>query len=73
MKLIVGGSVINGATPSSYIYILGVLAKTKMKAYTKLTVVMCCQIVARKFVAPSSGDFWAQPAPWYVCGQNQEF
>ena len=27
---------------------LGFLAKTKMKAYTKLTFVMCCQIVARK-------------------------
>ena len=36
---------------------MGILVKTKMKAYTKLTVVMCCQIVARKSVAPSSGDF----------------
>ena len=42
---------------------LGFLGKTKMKAYTKLTVVMCCQIVARKSVAPSSGDFWWRPAP----------
>ena len=32
---------------------MGFLAKTKMKAYTKLTVVMCCQIVAKKSVAPS--------------------
>ena len=32
--------------------ILGFLAKTIMKAYTKLTVVMCCQIVARKSVVP---------------------
>ena len=29
---------------------LGFLVKTKMKAYKKLTVVMCCQIVARKSV-----------------------
>ena len=28
-----------------------------MKAYTKLTVLMCCQIVKRKSIAPSSGDF----------------
>ena len=28
-----------------------------MKAYAQLTVVMCCQIVAWKSVAPSSGDF----------------
>ena len=27
---------------------MGFLAKTKMKAYTKLTVIMCCQIIARK-------------------------
>ena len=33
---------------------LGFLGKTKMKAYTKLTVVVCCQIVARKSVAPPS-------------------
>ena len=48
----------------------GFLVKTKMKAYTKLTAVMCCQIVA---VAPSSGDFRPQPAKRYVCGQDQEF
>ena len=35
---------------------MGFLGKSKMKAYTKLTVVMCCQIVDRKSVAPSSGD-----------------
>ena len=52
---------------------LGFLGKTKMKAYTKLTVVMCCQIVARKSVAPSSGDFRRRPAPRYACGQDQEF
>ena len=44
-----------------------------MKAYVKLTVVMCCQIFARKSVAPSSGNFWRQPAPRYICGQDQEF
>ena len=36
----------------------GGLVKTKMKADTKLTVVMCCQILARKSVASSSGIFW---------------
>ena len=35
---------------------LGFLVKTKIKAYKKMTVVMRCQIVARKSVAPSSGD-----------------
>ena len=52
---------------------LGLLVKTKMKAYAKLTVVMCCQIVTRKSVATSSGDFWRRPAPRYACGQDQEF
>ena len=42
---------------------LGFLVKTQMKAYKKLTVVMCCQIVARKSVAPSSGDFWRRSVP----------
>ena len=51
---------------------LGFLSKNKMKAYTKLTVVMCCQIVDRKSVAPSSGDFRRRPAPRYACGQDQE-
>ena len=50
--------------------VLGFLVKTKMKAYTKLTVVMCCQIGARK---PSSGDFPQRSAPRYTCGQDQEF
>ena len=43
------------------------------KGYTKLTVIMCCQIVAKKSVAPSSGDFRRRLAPRYVCGQDQEF
>ena len=38
-----------------------------MKAYTKLTVVMCCQSVA-----PSSGNFRWRPAPLYVCGQDKK-
>ena len=42
---------------------LGFLVKIKMKAYGKLTVVMCCQVVARKSVAPSSSDFRRQSAP----------
>ena len=29
--------------------------------------------IARKSVAPSSGDFWRQPATRYACGQEQEF
>ena len=52
---------------------MGFLVKTKMKAYAKLTVVMCCQIVARKSVAPFpaiSGDFQRRPAPRYACGQG---
>ena len=40
---------------------MGFLGKTKIKAYTKLTVVRRCQIVARKSVAPSNGDFQRQP------------
>ena len=36
---------------------MGFLEKTKIKAYTKLTVVMCCQIFYRKSVAPSSAIF----------------
>ena len=52
--------------------IVGFLVKTKIKAHTKLTVVMCCQIVTRKSVAPSSGDFRQRPAPRYACGQDQE-
>ena len=50
---------------------LGLLVKSKMN--TKLTVVMCCQILVRKSVAPSSGDFRQRPAPRYSCGQDQEF
>ena len=52
---------------------LDLLVKTKMKAYTKLTVVMCCPIIARKFEVPSSGNFRRRPTLRYVCGQDQEF
>ena len=31
-----------------------------------------CQIVARKSVVPSSGNFRRQPALRYICGQDQE-
>ena len=41
---------------------MGFLVKTKMKDYTKLTVVLYCQIVASKSVAPSSGD-WCSGTP----------
>ena len=37
--------------------IFGLLGKTKVKAYTKLTVVMCCKIFDRKSLSPSSGNF----------------
>ena len=43
-----------------------------MKAYTKLTVVMCCQIVARKSLAPSSGNFRRRSATQFACGQDLE-
>ena len=43
------------------------------KAYTELTVVMCCRIICRMSVAPSSGNFQRRPAMWYACGQDQEF
>ena len=53
--------------------IFGLTGQNKMKAYIKLTVVMRCQIVARKSVAPSSSNLWWRPAPRYACGQDQEF
>ena len=37
--------------------IFGLPGQKKIKAYTKLAVVMCCQILDRKSVAQSSGDF----------------
>ena len=41
----------------------GFLGKTKIKADTKLIVVLCCQIFDRKSVAPSSGNLGWRPAP----------
>ena len=35
----------------------GLLVKTKMKADTKLTVVMCGQIIAKRPTAPTIGRF----------------
>ena len=35
----------------------GFKINTRMKAYTKLTVVMWCQIFYMKYLASSSGDF----------------
>ena len=42
---------------------LGFLVETKRKAYTKVTVVMCCQIFDRRSVAPSRGNFRRRPSP----------
>ena len=36
------------------------LCRIKMKADTKVTVAMCCQVFNRKSLAQSSGDFWRQ-------------
>ena len=51
---------------------LGFLVKTKIKAYKKMTVVMCCQIVARKSVAPSSSDF-RRRFPAATCDMIRKF
>ena len=40
-----------------FIEVCGLPDQYKMKADTKITVVMWCQIFNRKSVAPSSGDF----------------
>ena len=45
----------------------GLPVKTKMKADTKLTVVMCCQIIAKRHTAPSSGRFRRRPASPLLC------
>ena len=44
----------NKSTPRG---VFGIPGQKKIKAYTKLTFVMCCQICDRRSVAPSSGDF----------------
>ena len=37
--------------------VFGLPGRKKFKAYTKLTVVMCCPICDRRSLAPSSSDF----------------
>ena len=50
------------------------LVNTKIKADTKLTVVMWCQIFFyRKSIAPSSCDFRRRPPPRSICLQVQKF
>ena len=43
--------------------------ENKNKSLRKLTVVMCCHIVDRKSVAPSSRNFLLRPAPalYFAC------
>ena len=48
----------------------GFPSRTTMKAYTKLTVVMCCQIFGQRSPAPSSGNFHWRPPPLLACGQS---
>ena len=50
----------------------GFLFKTKIKAHTKLTVVMWCQIFDRKSRAPSCSDNRRQLAPRQACGQDEK-
>ena len=56
--------------------IWGPPSEKKMKADTKLTVVMCCQIIAKRHTAPSSGRFRRRPASpllsWRTLRQLQE-
>ena len=51
----------------------GFLIETKMKAYAKLTVVMCCPIFAKRPEAPSNGNFCRQTTLRYASEQDQEF
>ena len=46
----------------------GLPVKTKIKADTKLTVRMCCQIVDTRTTAPSSGRFRVRPQPQTAAG-----
>ena len=43
--------------------VFGLPGKTKLKVYIKLTVVMCCQIFARRSAVPYGGDFCQRPLP----------
>ena len=55
-----------------FLGIFGLPGQKENVSLQKLTMVMCRQIVARKSVTPSSGDFRRRPAPRYACGQYQE-
>ena len=48
----------------------GFLIRTKIKAYTKPTLVMCCQIDDQKYTAPFCGRFLQRPPPLLACGQS---
>ena len=51
---------------------MGLLINTKIKADTKLTGLMWCQIFDRKSVAPSSSNFCQQLLHRKACEQDQE-
>ena len=52
--------------------VFGLPGRNKNEFYTKLTVVMCCQISARRSVAPSSGDFCRRPSPQQASEKDKE-
>ena len=52
--------------------VFGLPGRNKNEFYTKLTVVMCCQISARRSVAPSSGDFCRRPSPRQASEKDKE-
>ena len=45
----------------------GLPVKTKMKADTKLIVIMCCYIDGQRYTAPSSGRFQRRPPLPLLC------
>ena len=56
----------NNLDPFTGIFRLPV--ETIMKAYTKLTLVMCCNFFDYRYAAPSSGDFRRRPSLPKACG-----
>ena len=60
-------------TSDTFRGIFGLPEQNQNESLQKTDCCNVCQIVDRKSVAPSSGDFRLQPAPRYVCGQDQEF
>ena len=54
------------------VFIDGFFINPKIKAETKLTVVMWFQICDGKSLVPSSGDFGRRPPPGQACEQDQE-